>query len=293
VVTNAKANAFAKLRDYFDVILCDAPCSGEGLFRKDAGAVAHWSPERVAFNAARQRRIVGEVWPALKPGGTFIYSTCTFNRVENEDNVAWMKDTLGAVEDRHGRSLPEGIAANANGSELRIYPHRAGGEGFFAAALRKAGEAPGSHERTKSPRETGRIPDEIKSWIREPRRFEFIRHGDTVSIVPAGMAAAVAALEPVKPVSTGTQVAVMKGAIAIPAPELALSVALNREAFPELKLDREMALQYLRGATEFSQEGGKGFYLVTCEGLPLGFAKKTGRRFNNLLPKSWYIMKRL
>ena len=102
-VTNSDPSAFTALRGYFDLAVVDAPCSGEGMFRKDERAVAEWSPDNVRLCAARQRRILGDVWPAVAPGGFLIYSTCTFNRMEDEDNVAWICEELGGIclEMRH------------------------------------------------------------------------------------------------------------------------------------------------------------------------------------------------
>ena len=122
-VTNSDPSAFTSLRGFFDVVVVDAPCSGEGMFRKDARAVAEWSPGNVQLCAARQRRILGDVWPALAPGGFLIYSTCTFNRSEDEDNVEWVSAELGAecLEMRH------------------FWPGEDRGEGFFAALLQKEG----------------------------------------------------------------------------------------------------------------------------------------------------------
>jgi 16S rRNA C967 or C1407 C5-methylase (RsmB/RsmF family) len=120
-VTNSDPSAFTALRGYFDLAVVDAPCSGEGMFRKDERAVAEWSPDNVRLCAARQRRILGDVWPAVAPGGFLIYSTCTFNRMEDEDNVAWICEELGGIclEMRH------------------FWPGEDRGEGFFASLIRK------------------------------------------------------------------------------------------------------------------------------------------------------------
>ncbi len=96
VVTNNDPKDFARLAASFDIILADVPCSGEGMFRKDPAAIAEWSPENVNLCAARQRRIVADVWPSLREGGWLIYSTCTFNSSENDDNVEWICSELGA-----------------------------------------------------------------------------------------------------------------------------------------------------------------------------------------------------
>ena len=96
IVTNNDPADFTDLTHLFDVILTDVPCSGEGMFRKDQVAVDEWSLENVDVCWKRQRRILTDIWPALKPGGLLIYSTCTFNREEDEDNVAWIAKELGA-----------------------------------------------------------------------------------------------------------------------------------------------------------------------------------------------------
>lgn len=124
VVTNSDPSDFQSLGEYFDVIVVDAPCSGEGMFRKDPEAVAQWSMDNVRLCAARQRRILSDILPCLRPGGLLVYSTCTFNPVEDEDNVAWTASLYGmeVLEQRH------------------FYPGDPGaGEGFFFSSLRKGG----------------------------------------------------------------------------------------------------------------------------------------------------------
>ncbi len=91
VVTNNDPKDFQRLPGFFDVIVVDAPCSGEGLFRKDPGAIKEWSEDAVALCSKRQRRILSDVWPALKTGGILIYSTCTYNSQENEENLRWLQ----------------------------------------------------------------------------------------------------------------------------------------------------------------------------------------------------------
>lgn len=115
----------------FDIVAADVPCSGEGMMRKDQKACEQWSPGLVKSCAALQREIVEALWPLLRPGGWFIYSTCTFNRVENEDNVDWMVRELGAEL----KPLPE-MPGVVNG---HFYPHLVRGEGLYIALMRKPG----------------------------------------------------------------------------------------------------------------------------------------------------------
>lgn len=128
-VANSDASCFGKSAggrggQSYDIIVTDVPCSGEGMFRKGEQAQDNWSVNNVMLCASRQRRIVSDVWPALRDGGFLIYSTCTFNRYEDEDNVEWVCNELGAecLKQRH------------------FYPGEDKGEGFFAALLRKNGD---------------------------------------------------------------------------------------------------------------------------------------------------------
>ena len=136
-VVSRDPSVFSRTPEVFDLVLADVPCSGEGMFRKDEKAVEDWSPETVDFCAARSRRILSDVWPSLRKGGILVYSTCTFNRQENDDTVAWMADALGArildagafgpvVRTRHGYALLPGLVP---------------GEGQYAAVFVKDGES--------------------------------------------------------------------------------------------------------------------------------------------------------
>lgn len=128
--------AFAHLGEYFDIIVADVPCSGEGMFRKDARAQEEWSPAVVELCAARQKRLLADVWPALKEGGTLIYSTCTYEEAENDANLYWAATELGgtilAAEDEYGEF---GVELTEHGSLLRagVVP----GEGQWVGALVK------------------------------------------------------------------------------------------------------------------------------------------------------------
>lgn len=154
ITTSAYPVDFAPLTAFFDIVATDVPCSGEGMFRKDSGAVAEWSREAVTRCADRQWQIVSDIWPALRGGGWLVYSTCTFNREENEDMVARICDELGAElvpidfspsrDEAAGSAVKASIAGDTTGRGLPVYhffPHRIDGEGFFIALLRKTAEA--------------------------------------------------------------------------------------------------------------------------------------------------------
>ena len=139
IVTSCDPKAFAALEGYFDIIVTDVPCSGEGMFRKDPKAVEDWSPEAVDLCAARQRRILADAWPSLRKGGLLIYSTCTFEEAENDSNVEWVATELGAeVVDYEYSNLPGVIPTRTGGL---LVPGFVKGEGQFVAALEKTAAA--------------------------------------------------------------------------------------------------------------------------------------------------------
>ena len=139
IVTNNEASDFQQLKGFFDVIVIDAPCSGEGLFRKDPNAINEWSPDDVQRCSARQKRIVTDVWAALRENGILIYCTCTYNESENEDNLKWLKENYSLDFIRLRTETSWGITeVETNGLfAYRFFPHKTRGEGFFLSVMRK------------------------------------------------------------------------------------------------------------------------------------------------------------
>ncbi len=169
VVTNNDPADFASLGHFFDVLLADVPCSGEGMFRKDPVAVSEWSAENVEICSRRQRRILSDCWACLKPGGILIYSTCTYNLKENEENVRWIRDELGAeilpLDVPQAWNITGNLLSGENFPVYRFLPHRTRGEGFFLAVLRKSASATGITE--------AEIADSVERF--EPLRETFRR----------------------------------------------------------------------------------------------------------------------
>lgn len=133
IVTSNYAPDFQPLGTVFDLIVCDAPCSGEGMFRKDPDSIKEWSLQNVETCWKRQREIVTDIWDTLRDGGLFIYSTCTYNHFEDEDNVQWIAEELGA------EILPLCDNPSWGIQGGHFFPHHTRGEGFFVAVLRKQG----------------------------------------------------------------------------------------------------------------------------------------------------------
>lgn len=142
IVTSLDPAAFARMAGWFDVIVADVPCSGEGMFRKDARAEAEWSPAVVELCSARQRRIVADVWPALREGGIFVYSTCTYEESENDGNLRWIAEELGGeIFSPENEFASYGVRQTCCGNLLKA--GEVPGEGQWVGALRKTSSVNG------------------------------------------------------------------------------------------------------------------------------------------------------
>ncbi|MBR1543331.1 MAG: rRNA cytosine-C5-methyltransferase [Muribaculaceae bacterium] len=291
IVTGNAPRDLGRLNGYFDVIAADVPCSGEGMFRKEPEAVAQWTPALVAECAGRQRSIVADVWPALRPGGLLIYSTCTFNRQENEEMILHMMETYGAEPLEIPTSPDWGIHA-AIGADFPCYrflPHLVRGEGLFLCALRK----PEHSERTAfSPRKTKApaepTPKEVRRWLQSD--FAFSAAGDSIIAAPTPLAPHIDYLRgQLRVLSAGVKVTEKKGKGFVPTHSLALAQGLNKEAFPAFEADYSTAIAYLRGEA-INVSADRGYVLITHRGAPLGFVNNLGNRANNLYPKPLRII---
>ncbi|MBO7487265.1 MAG: rRNA cytosine-C5-methyltransferase [Bacteroidales bacterium] len=282
VVTNDEPRRFAALEGYFDLVLADVPCSGEGMFRKDEGSIGQWSPDNVALCAARQRKIVADMWPSLKTGGILLYSTCTFNNAENDGNAEWICRELGA------EMLPLEVAPQAlrTAYGLQFIPGTTRSEGLYIAALRKTSDA--RPIRFKWPKLPARVSCD---FAKDAECFRVATSaGDMVKAYPVGLAAEIMALEDrLGVIRSGVAVASVKGRDLVPTAAIALSCHLNEKTFPCETLSAGDALKYLRLEPLAFPHAPKGFILLRYEGIPLGFVKNLGGRSNNLFPSAWRL----
>ena len=298
VVTQAFPDAFAPLEGFFDVIAADVPCSGEGMFRKDEEAIQEWSLENVDQCAARQWQIVNDIWPTLREGGYFVYSTCTYNRQENEDNVWRICRELGAELVAIPCDPDWGILGDTTGRDLPVYhffPSCARGEGFFLALLRKT--APASVSKDKKKKKGGKEQPvtggaTLASWLSDGQDFKlFATDGDQIHAVRKSLYEAVCRVTATVPsLLAGVALAESKGKKLIPQHGLALSLLRAATAFPTVELDYATAIAYLRRETlVLAADEPRGYVVVTYQGHALGFANNLGSRANNLYPQEWRI----
>lgn len=296
VVTNNYPKDYKKSKLLFDVILCDVPCSGEGMFRKDEGAVKEWSPQNVDNCWQLQREIVSEVWSCLKPGGILIYSTCTFNAHEDEENVAWIAEELGA----DFINLPVETSWNItrslidNNPVYRFIPGKSRGEGLFLAVLRKQGtyEEPKNTRPIRSHNKPDKYGNLAETWLKsQGKGFVTITQGDCIYAIPAQWQQVfLTAAKALKLLHAGIKLGTIKGKDIIPDQSLALSTLLYREAFSTVDLNYEDAIRFLRKeAITLPADTPKGYTLITYRNIPIGWEKNIGNRANNLYPAEWKI----
>ena len=300
-VTCADAARFAAIEGWFDVVAVDAPCSGEGMFRKDDGAREEWSEQNVHLCAGRQDAILQAAWQALRPGGVLIYSTCTFNREEDEGSlerlIEWVEEPFEEAEEV-AVDPSWGIVCGRVGAfqTFRFFPHRARGEGFFAAVARKAetaqrGRLPKAKRKVVTPVDKASCA-ELARWVIEPERLTFVEAGECCYGWPKGQVDALNGLsEWVPTLYSGVGMGqLFKGRLK-PDQALAHYVGLNRATVAVAALDREESLAYLRRGELAVAHFVEGINLVCYDGLALGFAKRIGNRVNNMYPNALRILK--
>lgn len=293
VVTANDPHDFKPLPGFFDVILVDAPCSGEGLFRKDEHARNEWSPAHVQFCCRRQQRILEDVWSSLKENGILIYSTCTYNELENETTLSRVMEHFSTepIELKADKKWNL-VKSSGPGSGYRFYPHRVDGEGLFIAALRKTDRHPETRIKIKEhlPAARHELKARLANWLDVPDQFYFFHHRHTTGFLPLPLQQDVQFLmQHLHVLQAGTPLATVKQDKLIPEPAAALSVHVNKRAFPSLELQPVEALNYLRKEAVQSQPGLSGFALVTHKNIPLGWVNALHNRVNNLYPSAWRI----
>lgn len=269
VVTQNYPDEFAAFSEAFDLIVADVPCSGEGMFRKDEEAVRDWSLSNVNTCWRRQRDIVSQIWHALRPGGIFVYSTCTFNHYEDEENVRWIAEQTGA------EILPIDCVPEWNVTEgtpgYHFFPGTSRGEGFYIAVLRK----PGTLE-----------PRHVDACVNS---FQKVEERNTRFLLPAEHATLMRRMRRLlRCLVCGVETATLKGKDWVPSHHLAMNPSLLADSYPVYELDYDQAIAYLRREA-LRIDVPRGIVLVTYQGVPLGFVKGIGNRANNLYPQEWRI----
>lgn len=298
-VSNNDPKDFAKLPGYFDVILIDAPCTGSGLWRKDADALDEWSVEHVKLCSERQKRILADVLPALKQGGVLLYATCSYSAEENEMVCDWICENMGMeslkIPVDADWKITETVSEKHGAAGYRFYPWQLNGEGFFLAAFRKTDademEEPSRRQKKQEKRGSNtKTKDETqrwKDWL--DNDFTLIEKHDEWYGIHAAHKKDYELLQPLLRIKkTGTSLGKFAGKDVIPDHELALSVHLSKE-MKRVEASKEEALLFMKKEEVLKENPVKGWQLLTYEGLGLGWGKWLPNRMNNYFPKNWRI----
>lgn len=301
VVTCNDSSRFQQLEEWFDAVAVDAPCSGEGMFRKLDEAQEQWSEANVAMCAERQWEILQNGFAALRRGGVLMYSTCTFNRSEDEQILERAMDAYSdeleavepiAVDDGWGVVVGRVGAFQT----FRFFPHKLSGEGMFMAVARKTGEATKRRNvKSRSQKVVSvdrRATEELARWVQNPEQMRFFTAGEMIYGCRKEHFADIESLSGVLSViySGVAMGQIFKGRLK-PDGALATFVGLNRAVVERREVDEQTALKFLRKSDLSAELFAEGVNLVEFQGQALGFVKRIGARVNNMYSNSLRILK--
>ena len=291
LVSNNEPRDFAKFEGIFDALVVDAPCSGEGMFRKNSMAISEWSEANVEMCAARQKQIVTDVWDALKINGILVYSTCTFNRRENEENVDWICKNLGA--ERLFIDLKGNNKIFETDFGYRFYPHKILGEGFFISVLRKISKNTRKQKIKTSKQKNIKLLklSDCPFKLDNSKEWKIVNDNNLIRAYETSLFEKFLYLEQnLYSVQSSLQVAEQKGKDFIPSATLALAKCFDIKDVAKIEIDKRTAISFLKRENIILPNNvEKGFILLIFEGVPIGWVKNLGNRCNNLYPNYWKI----
>ncbi len=292
-VSNHDPEDFAPLADFFDIVLVDAPCSGEGMFRKDPQAAQEWSPEAVVTCSARQKRILAHAQNLVKSGGFLLYSTCTYNEFENEKNAEFI------LENTDFQPLTIDLNPEWRVTKLKygyqFFPHKTKGEGFYLSFFQKNNKENSdgvkfNETKLNFTRLNKKQVEALENWVENAGRFEFFQkpNGQIFMVQKTHLPFVAALDKALRRKSTGIDIGEFKGNDFIPSHDLALSTAVSTQ-IPTAQLSKRGALIFLKKENLELPDAQKGWVLAQFGGLNLGWLKVLPTRVNNYLPKDFRI----
>jgi 16S rRNA C967 or C1407 C5-methylase (RsmB/RsmF family)/NOL1/NOP2/fmu family ribosome biogenesis protein len=290
MVTNNDPKDFARLENYFDVIVVDAPCSGSGLFRRDHAAITEWSENNVQLCSQRQQRILADVWPSLKKDGVMIYSTCSYSKEEDEDIVHWLMNEF--TIDYSPLTIHSDWEIIESGGGYRFWPYKVKGEGFFMACIqKKEGETEAAFKTKNKPElVTHKEMAFLEKWVKNENKL-FIKHVNTVYAWPEKHIDDLSfLLEQLHVIYSGILVGELMRDKLIPGHALAMSTVVQ-DTIHKTELEYDQSIQYLQRKEINMQTKDNGWQLATYQGHALGWMNVLPNRINNYYPKNLRIFK--
>lgn len=291
IVTNNEAADFGAVEAVFDLVLVDAPCSGEGMFRKDLNARSEWTEANAANCVVRQADILEDIWPSLKKGGYLLYSTCTFNPEENDVQLRQFLEKVDATVVALEPNEKWGLFKNAEGIGFSCLPHKMKTEGFYFALLRKnEGVSTMVQKKAKRDKKKSSKPIQLPDvWHALGNNgYHVNAHLDYFyAITEQHKELATFFLHNFKCMKWGVRLGTIIGNNVVPDFEWALSTNIPCP-YPSAEVDKSTALNYLKGEP-IVLDAPKGWLIIKFRGLPLGWVKNLGNRVNNYYPKEFRI----
>jgi 16S rRNA C967 or C1407 C5-methylase (RsmB/RsmF family)/NOL1/NOP2/fmu family ribosome biogenesis protein len=303
IITQNDIQQFENLQQYFDLVLIDAPCSGEGLFRKDKAAIQEWSNEHVNACAIRQQKILESLAGTVKLNGSLIYSTCTFSEVENENQIQKLLDSGDWELIEFDISEFKEITPGKDGIGFRFYPHKVDGEGYFIAGLKRIRQNIASnysysdkystkkYEPKSLPLLTAENAAILQKWLKNNiLPHVALQFNEWILLFPENHYATLNSLLNQLNI---TRAGVLAGKILhsqlVPEHPLAVSMLIH-ESIPTISVNLKDAMLFLQKKTfELPEGNATGWHLVQYQGVNLGWIKALGNRMNNYYPKNWSI----
>jgi 16S rRNA C967 or C1407 C5-methylase (RsmB/RsmF family)/NOL1/NOP2/fmu family ribosome biogenesis protein len=298
VVTNNKASDFEILQGFFDVVLVDAPCSGEGMMRKDKAVIDQWSEGLVKRCVADQKDILNSAVDLVKPGGILIFSTCTFEEAENEENVIWLHENYPGEFEPVVLPLDKNWGVKEELVEIGkvkhpvyyCFPHRVRGEGMFICCFRKTGEKSelkfrGAVKKGLFRQLSSAERKMVEPFVAQNEKISWLVKDNEVYLFPDKYSDLIQLiLTKFKVLMGGIHAGGFKGKSFVPSHALAVSTELNKTV-PQVDLSEDQALKFLKKEPfDIPVIPFKGWGVVTYKEIPLGWIKNLGNRFNNHFP---------
>ncbi|KIC89446.1 hypothetical protein HY58_16395 [Flavihumibacter sp. ZG627] len=296
IVTNNDPRDFSRFNALFHAIVVDAPCSGSGMFRKDASAAENWSADLVALCSQRQQRILADIWPSLKEDGILVYATCSYS-VEEDEMIA---DFI--IEELNAESIPLSIESDwnivssnspkHNATGYRFYPYNLKGEGFYLGVFKKTSGGDTFRKKPAAPKWETLAKSSypiLERWL-SVKDMRFISINDSILALTQPMEETLLQLQSLYIKRAGITMGKMVGKELIPDHSLALSTLAN-PSISSIELDRDLALQFLRKEEIRVGDVPKGWTITRYKNHPMGWIKVLTNRINNYYPKEWRILK--